>query len=122
MPDVYRSFLPSEADLADRDPRSGSSFSNAATDVRRKRRALSPDEFSRLLESARTSEVQIQCFDGETRARIYTTSYLTGLRRAEIASLSPASFDLEGNPPIVTLQQVIRSTVRKMCSLCTRIW
>ena len=30
-------------------------------------------------------------------------SYLTGLRRAEIASLSPASFDLEGNPPIVTL-------------------
>ena len=76
---------------------------NAATDVRRKRRALSPDEFSRLLESARTSEVKIQCFDGETRARIYTISYLTGLRRAEIGSLTPTSFDLEGNPPTVTL-------------------
>jgi integrase len=76
---------------------------NAATDVRRKRRALSPDEFSRLLESARSSKTEIQYFAGETRARIYTISYLTGLRRAEIASLTSSSFDLEGNPPTVTL-------------------
>ena len=31
-------------------------------------------------------------------------SYLTGLRRAEIASLTPASFDLEGDPATLTIE------------------
>ena len=77
---------------------------NTEVDIRKKRRTLSPDEFSRLLESARTNEVEIQCYDGETRSRIYLLSYLTGLRRTEIASLTPVSFDLEGDPAKLTVE------------------
>ena len=76
---------------------------NAQEDVRHERRALLPQEFTSLLKSARESGVSIQCFDGETRARIYTLSYLTGLRRKEIASLTPLSFDLTSSPPTVTV-------------------
>ena len=54
--------------------------------------------------TARTSEVEIQCYDGETRSRIYLLSYLTGLRRTEIASLTPVSFDLEGDPAKLTVE------------------
>lgn len=77
---------------------------NAEVDVRHQRRALKPDEFQKLLESARSSMVEIQCYSGEDRARIYTISYMTGLRRREIASLTPSSFHLDASPPTVTVQ------------------
>ena len=76
---------------------------NPATDVRHKRRALTSDEFNQLLASARASGVSIQEYDGETRARIYTISYMTGLRRAEIASLTPRSFQLDTPQPILSV-------------------
>lgn len=57
-----------------------------------------------LVQSARDSGIEIQCFDGETRARIYLISYLTGLRKSEIASLTPNSFALDHNPPTVTVE------------------
>jgi integrase len=68
---------------------------NTEVDVRHKRRALTPDEFEKLVTSARTSGEDIQCFDRETRARIYIISNLTGFRRKEIASLTRRSFDLK---------------------------
>ena len=77
---------------------------NAQEDVRHQRRALLPKEFEKLIKSARSSCVSIQCFDGEQRARLYILSYMTGLRRKEIASLTPESFDLKGKPPTVTVQ------------------
>ncbi len=77
---------------------------NAEVDVRRKRRALSAEEFSRLVRSARDSGKSIQRYDGETRARIYTLSYMTGLRKNELASLTPRSFDLQANPPTITVE------------------
>jgi len=73
-------------------------------DVRHRRRALSSDDILRLIDSARTSGVSIQEYDGETRARIYTLSYLTGLRRGEIASLTPRSFSLDAPTPTVTVE------------------
>ena len=76
---------------------------NTEVDVRHPRRALAPEEFQQLLESARSSGIEIQCYTGEERARIYTISYMTGLRRKEIASLTPRSFQLEENPPTVTV-------------------
>lgn len=76
---------------------------NAEADIRYQRRALKPDEFQKLVKSARDSGVSIQCFDGETRARIYILSYMTGLRRKEIASLTPASFRLDSTPPTLTV-------------------
>lgn len=77
---------------------------NTETDVRHKRRALKSDEMMKLIKSARESGVSIQCYDGETRARIYILAYLTGLRRKELASLTPESFDLSAESPTVTVE------------------
>jgi integrase len=57
-----------------------------------------------LVASARGSSTTIQGYDGEQRARIYLISYLTGLRRKEIASLTPRSFELDANPPSVVIE------------------
>ncbi|QDT12873.1 hypothetical protein K239x_48860 [Planctomycetes bacterium K23_9] len=40
---------------------------------------------------------------GEERARIYTLSYMTGLRKGEVASLTKGSFKLTGKSPILTV-------------------
>ena len=86
---------------------------NTETDIRQNRRALIFDEFQKLLASARNSGMSIQCFDGEQRARIYTLSFMTGLRRKEIGSLTPASFDLESSPPTATLEAACSKHRRK---------
>lgn len=77
---------------------------NSEIDVRHRRRALAADEVGKLIDSARKSGESIQCFDGETRARIYILSYLTGLRRNELGSLSPQSFDIDSAQPTVTVE------------------
>ncbi len=76
---------------------------NAETDVRHKRRALSPEEVSRLVESARSSGCNIQGYDGELRARAYLMSFFTGLRRQELGSLTPRSFRLDAAQPTLTV-------------------
>ena len=77
---------------------------NAEVDIRKKRRALTPDEVSRIVEAARSSSKDVQCYDGEQRARIYLLAYLTGLRKNEIASLTPESFQLDDETPTLTLE------------------
>ena len=94
-------------------PLAGAQRLNCEVDVRHRRRALTPHEFEKLVESARSSGVEIQCFDGEQRARIYILSYMTGLRRKEIASLTPASFDLEAAPPTLTVEAACSKHRRK---------
>ncbi len=86
---------------------------NTATDVRHKRRALSADEIGLLVASARVSGRRIQEFTGEQRARIYTLSYMTGLRKNEIASLTPRSFCLDASPATVTLEAAFSKHRRK---------
>jgi hypothetical protein len=66
-----------------------SSASNAEIDIRHKRRGLSEKEFGQLLTSARASSISIQRFDWEQRVRIYRLSYLTGLHKKELGSLTP---------------------------------
>ena len=85
-------------------PVAGISRLNAELDVRHPRRALTTSEFGQLLKSARESGVSIQCYTGEERARIYTLSYMTGLRKSELASLTPKSFDLRAKQPTVTVE------------------
>ncbi|MBA2114093.1 tyrosine-type recombinase/integrase [Bremerella alba] len=86
---------------------------NNEVDVRRNRRALTQDEFKRLVQSARESDTSIQCYDGETRAKIYILSYMTGLRRGELASLTPANFDLASQPATVTIPATISKHRKK---------
>ncbi len=77
---------------------------NTETDVRHQRRALKPSELEALVLTARNSNKSIQCYNGETRARIYILSYMTGLRRGELASLTPRSFQLDTSPPTLTVE------------------
>jgi integrase len=75
----------------------------AGTDVRRKRRSITPEEMGRLWMSAIESEVRVQGYDGVQRYRAYLLSYLTGLRQNEVAHLQPECFDMESDPPMLSL-------------------
>ena len=87
-----------------RNPLLGIAKLNAEVDVRHRRRALTPQEIGRLVEAARTSGKKIQQYDGEGRARIYLVSFMTGLRRRELASLTPQSFELSTDPPTLKIE------------------
>ena len=99
--------------IIERNPFSGIPRRNAETDVRRQRRALSAAEMNLVIKVAGESCYTVQAYDGETRARIYTLSCLTGFRRGELASLTPASFDLEVPRPIVTVEATASKHRRK---------
>jgi integrase len=90
-------------DRMQRNPVLGLKAVNTEVAIKHKRRALTADEFRGLVQAASKSEEEIQCYDGTTRARIYWTAYATGLRRNEIASLTPESFDIDGDPATVTV-------------------
>ncbi|WP_442483398.1 tyrosine-type recombinase/integrase [Aeoliella sp. SH292] len=84
-------------------PVEGLTTYNAKTDIRHKRRALTIDEVTKLVASARSSSEVVQGTGPELRARLYTLAFLTGLRRQELASLTPSSFDLKSTPPQLTV-------------------
>ena len=75
---------------------------NVQTDRRHDRRALSDKEFSRLVEAA-VAGPRVESIEGIDRAMMYILSAWTGYRRGEIGSLTLSSFDLESNPPTVTV-------------------
>lgn len=85
------------------DPTIGISKLNEAEDRRRERRALTEQESQLLVATARASKRVIRGLSGEDRAVLYTVAQRTGLRRSELLSLTPSSFDLGGNPPVVRL-------------------
>ncbi len=91
-------------DWLERNPLFSLSLLNAKTDIRRRRRALTPDEMEKLIKAAQTSDVVIKKYTGEQRARCYLFSYYTGIRRKEMASLTPQSFDLNSTPPTVRIE------------------
>jgi integrase len=87
------------------DPLAGmAKLANAETDVRHARRELSPDEFSFLLETTRQSGRAFRYLSGPDRFALYLTAAGTGLRAAELASLTLASFNLAAIPPAVRVQ------------------
>ena len=75
---------------------------NTAVDVRRVRRAAASDEFSLLLGAARTGK-PFRKLSGADREMLYLLAVYTGLRVAELASLTARSFDFDANPPTVTV-------------------
>ena len=85
-------------------PISGIERLNAEVDVRHPRRALKPKEFAKLVETARQSKKVVRQYSGEQRSRVYIASYMTGLRKGELASLTPTSFALNAKQPTVTIQ------------------
>ncbi|TWU37505.1 site-specific tyrosine recombinase XerC [Novipirellula aureliae] len=75
---------------------------NVDTDRRHDRRAISVDEFQRLIVAAEGGS-RVESIPGIDRAVMYILSAWTGYRRGEISSLTLASFDLDGAPPRVTV-------------------
>ena len=90
--------------VVDQNPFAGIPRRNVETDIRHKRRALSSEEIALVIQTARNSDYSVQCYDGETRARLYFLSYMTGLRKGELASLTPRSFDLDAPQPTLTVE------------------
>ncbi len=68
---------------------------NESKDVRRVRRELATDEIQHLLETAR-QERSIRHLTGWERFTLYSVAIGTGFRASELASLTPAHFDLKG--------------------------
>lgn len=68
---------------------------NASVGIQRFRRSLTPDELRRLLHATRKSKRTTYGLKPDDRAMLYTLAAYTGLRASELASLTPASFDLQ---------------------------
>lgn len=75
---------------------------NTRVDRRHDRRALSADEFSRLLQAAEKGRL-VEATPGADRAMLYILAAWTGLRKGEIGSLTLANFRLGAKPPTVTI-------------------
>jgi hypothetical protein len=69
---------------------------NAAADVRRKRRDLSVEEIAWLLSVTKQSARSFRGLAGADRFMLYGVALGTGFRASELASLTRASFDLDG--------------------------
>ncbi|MCC6421691.1 MAG: tyrosine-type recombinase/integrase [Gemmataceae bacterium] len=66
------------------------------------RRTLTPDELGRLLAAAEQGP-PIRRLSGPDRAVLYLVAAYTGLRAAALASLTPESLTLAGDPPTLRL-------------------
>jgi len=77
---------------------------NAETDIRHRRRALSATEIANLVKAARESGEEVQRFSGEQRARLYLLAFMTGLRKGELASLTPRRFKLDAQLPVLVVE------------------
>jgi integrase len=72
------------------------------SDRRRVRRALTVPELARLVEAAEAGSVRRQP-SGLDRAMLYRITAGTGFRSEEMQSLTPESFDLDGDCPTITV-------------------
>jgi site-specific recombinase XerD len=86
---------------------------NNQIDIRRKRRALTEEEFSQLCSAALLSEKVVQGYSGSQRRDIYEFAFLTGFRKNELASLTPRSFQLGIECETVTIEASISKHRRK---------
>jgi len=82
------------------DPTAGVSGYNAKEDRRHDRRTLSLPELRSLIASAERGPAY-RTMSGPSRALCYRVAVATGLRYAEIASITPASLRLSGPSPTV---------------------
>ena len=70
-------------------------------DKKQRRRALTAPEVVALVNAASASEKRFRGISGADRAMLYNAALNTGLRASELASLTPASFNLDGEPATV---------------------
>jgi integrase len=75
---------------------------NVRKDRRHDRRPLGPEELARLVEAADEGKI-VEGIQGRTRGMLYLFSSFTGLRRKELASLTPRSLDFASDIATVTI-------------------
>jgi integrase len=85
------------------DPLAHLSRQNADVDRRRVRRALRQDAFERFIDATAAGK-PFRGLTGADRLALYTLAANTGFRANELASLTPASFALDADPPTVTVE------------------
>jgi integrase len=76
---------------------------NEDTDRKRLRRVLTGDELAWLLETTTNRTLPEHAISGPDRAMLYRVAAGSGLRANELRSLTPVSFDLDGDIPTVTV-------------------
>jgi integrase len=76
---------------------------NVRVDRRRNRRALTTLEIGAVLAAARNSQRVIEGLDGAARHALYLCAVRTGFRAKELSSLTPDSFRLDDDVPVVVL-------------------
>ena len=76
---------------------------NEATDRRHVRRELTFDEISYLIPWVEGYTTQNHNLTGPHRAMAYRVALGTGFRANELRSLTPESFDLDNDPPTITV-------------------
>ncbi len=94
------------------DPLVHLSMLNVKVDRRHDRRALTADEFSRLIDAAMDGP-PVVCLPGPDRAMMYVLAAWTGYRKAEISSLTKRSIRLDSAPPTVTVAAAYSKRKRK---------
>lgn len=77
---------------------------NEALDVRKKRTKLTDEEFAKLYKAALESEKTIEGLSGPERAMLYYLAAATGLRKGELASITPTSFSMSGGQLMLTVE------------------
>ncbi len=85
------------------DPLCSLSLYNEQTDRRHVRRELTPEEINYLLRFVEMRTMPNHCMPGPDRAMVYRVACGTGFRVKELQSLECGSFDLESDPPTVTV-------------------
>jgi integrase len=81
-----------------------SKLPHTEADLRHPRRDYLPEELARLFETARTSKRLVRDLAGIDRYALYLTASATGFRVSELASMTPESFDLDGDMPTATVR------------------
>ena len=76
---------------------------NVKLDRRHDRRALTDDELVRLIDAAEHGAI-VGGLSGPERALLYQLAVGTGFRASEVRSLTPESFDLDADPPTITVE------------------
>jgi integrase len=76
---------------------------NVQADRRHVRRALTPEETARVIQAAESGRT-VKNLTGPDRAMLYLVAAGTGFRRNELRTLTPESFNLDGDPPTVLVK------------------
>jgi integrase len=71
------------------------------SDKRHERRALEPDELTKLIAAAESGP-RVCFLSGPDRAMLYRLAIATGFRAKELRPLTPERFNLDSDPPTVT--------------------